>query len=132
MLGNLALVALARGNAERARSCLRQAMALETAGPHVVRWSAKRNILPSFPAVMAAYQEWSLSARLHGVCNFVVEEGGKTVEPVDAAVINPLMARTREALGETQFAAEETAGRKLTLDEAISTAQAWLDQSGKD
>jgi predicted ATPase/class 3 adenylate cyclase len=125
-LGTLALVALAQDDATAARARLREAMAIE--GQRAVyQLQMRREVIPFLAAVMAAHREWALSARLHGYAQSVVEDGGKTLEPVDAAVIDPLIARTRGALGDAQFAIEEAAGRKFTLEQAIALAETWLN-----
>ena len=48
-------------------------------------------------------------------------------EAADAASVAPYAARTREALGEAEFAAAYAAGRALSYDDALAETIAWLD-----
>jgi len=50
-------------------------------------------------------------------------------EPMDQAFLPPLMARVREALGESAFTASESAGRKLAYEQAMADARAWLESA---
>ncbi|MGH8675854.1 MAG: ATP-binding protein, partial [Burkholderiales bacterium] len=125
-LSNLAWVALTRGDAREARARTRESLATaRQCGWMRGTWY----LIDLCSAVMAASREWTLSARLHGFWNSVVEATEMRAEPVDVAVIDPLLERAREALGEARFAEEEATGRTLTLDQAVAAAEAWLDQS---
>lgn len=122
----LSVVALARGDALAARACLRNALATARSP---FRARSLRFFLCVGSGVLAANQEWTLSARFHGIWRSMAEDTGVQLDAVEAAVIGPLMDRTREMLGDARFASEEAAGRLLTLDAAVAMANAWLDQS---
>ena len=47
-------------------------------------------------------------------------------DPADEAFLAPLIAKTREAFGEAEFLAAETAGRALGYEDAMAEARRWL------
>jgi hypothetical protein len=57
-----------------------------------------------------------------------MKQMGYRREPTDEASLAPLIARTREALGDATFAAAESDGRSLSYEDAIADARSWLEQ----
>ena len=51
------------------------------------------------------------------------------MEPADAAFVEPMISRARDALGKEAFASDEAEGRTLSYETAIAEAGAWLRES---
>lgn len=67
------------------------------------------------------------AALLHGASLARMQEAGARREPVDDALIAPLMAQARQALGPARFEATEAAGRALSYDASMLALKAWLE-----
>ncbi len=121
---NLALVSVLRGDPARAHTLLREALSLveKTAFKHVVSIA-----LDVAFALAVARGEWTVGARLLGASEAQQAEMRHQREAADAASVAPYAARTREALGEAEFAAAYAAGRALSYDDALAETLAWLD-----
>ena len=48
-------------------------------------------------------------------------------DPADEAFLAPMIARAREALDATSFAAAESRGHELPYEGALADARAWLE-----
>jgi hypothetical protein len=79
-------------------------------------------------ALGAFLGEWQHAARLYGAAEAQKEQIGYHREPADEAFLEPFIARTRRALGESAFAPAEAAGRGLSYEGALSEARAWLEK----
>jgi DNA-binding winged helix-turn-helix (wHTH) protein len=108
---------------ERAPEMLLEALALadqiglKILGAHVT----------SLVAALAAFtKSWHRAARLHGAACAQCEELGFAMEPVDAAFVEPMISRARDALGKEAFASDEAEGRMLSYGTTIAEAGAWL------
>jgi predicted ATPase/DNA-binding winged helix-turn-helix (wHTH) protein len=66
------------------------------------------------------------AARLYGASDAQLARMGFRRQAADQAFLTPLIARAREALGASAFAAAEAAGRILSADAALAEARAWL------
>jgi hypothetical protein len=121
---NLARVSITRGSGGRARGMLLEALSIDAEigskyyGPWLLEVSA---------GLAASLEERESVARFYGAAEAQLEESGSRREPADAAFLTPLIAATREALGEAAFAAAEAGGRALSYDEAMAEVRAWLE-----
>ena len=123
----LAMVAIERGAARRAGDCLRDVLAIaEETGSA----PAGRSALEIAAGLAALQQEWERSARLYGAAEAQTLRTGIRRDPADEAFLQPLLAKTREALRDSGFAIAEAAGRALPFEVAIAEVRAWL--SGGD
>jgi predicted ATPase/class 3 adenylate cyclase len=119
----LAMVAISRGSARRARDLLREALAIAEATGST---TAEQSSLEVSAGLAALQNEWERSARLYGVATAQMLRTGIRRDPADEAFLQPLVARTREALGESRFMQAETAGRAMPFEQAIAELGAWL------
>jgi predicted ATPase/class 3 adenylate cyclase len=121
---NLARVAIIRGFGDRARDLLLEAIAIdkEISSKYLAPW-----ILEVSAGLAASREKWQDAARFYAAAETRLEELGSQREPVDAAFLMPLIANTRDKLGESVFAAAEAAGRALSYEESIAGARAWLE-----
>jgi tetratricopeptide (TPR) repeat protein len=74
----------------------------------------------------AVVGESTFAARLYAAGERHLEQIGGQQGKSDQAFFGPLIAKTREALGESAFAATERGGRALSYEEAMTEARAWL------
>ena len=120
---NLAAVLICRGSTARVPPMLIELLALaqETGSKLVVQ-----GLVEVAAGLAATLGEWRRAAQLFGVADAQLEAMGTPREAVDEAYIGPLIARTREALGEATFAAAEAAGRTLSDEAALAEVRAWL------
>jgi tetratricopeptide (TPR) repeat protein len=122
MLG-LSMVAIGRGLATQARDLLREALAIasetgsRTAGQTALEVSA---------GLAALQKEWELSANLYGAAEAQTLRTGIKRDPADEAFLQPLLAQTREALGESRFTLADASGRAMPFQQAMAEAGAWL------
>ncbi len=124
-LVNLAAIAINRGEVERASTMLREGIAIaEDIG------SKRVGVVQVQCAVGLAsvLGEWERAARLHGAAEAQSEQMGYYLEPAERAYLGPLIARTRDALGEARFATAEACGRSLSYEEAISQARELVEK----
>jgi predicted ATPase/class 3 adenylate cyclase len=120
---NLAMVAIGRGSADRAREILVEAMQI-AAG--IGSKPACRNALDVAVGLAVLLEDWARAARIYGAAQFELEQTGVRRETADEAFLAPLVAKAKEALGESAFAAAENEGRALAFDESIAATRAWL------
>ncbi len=122
-LCNLASVLIGSESRESGRGVLLEALEIaEEIGSRQVG----RAVLEYSAGLGALHQAWGLAARLYGAAETHAEQMGYHREPMDEAILPPLMARARATLGEVAFASAEAAGRALSYEEAIVEARAWL------
>ena len=122
----LAMVAIGRGSARRARHLLREALMIadETGSK-----PAGQSALEVAAGLAALQEEWEHSARLYGVAEAQTLRTGIRRDPADEAFLQPLLANTREALGESRFTLAEASGGALPFEQAIAEVRAWLSSN---
>jgi predicted ATPase/class 3 adenylate cyclase len=125
-LCNLASVLIETGSGPSARAVLSEALAI---AQEIGSKQVGQAVLGYCAALGALHQNWSLAVRFHGAAQMQAERMGYHREPMDEALLPPLIARARRALGETAFASAEEAGRALSYEEAVAETGAWLDRS---
>jgi predicted ATPase/class 3 adenylate cyclase len=126
-LCNLASVLIGSGSEESYPAVLLEALAI---AKEIGSKQVGRIVLEYSAGVGALRQRWGLAARLYGAAQIQSEKMGYRREPMDEAFLPPLIARTREALGESAFASAEIAGRALSYQEALAEVRAWLESPG--
>jgi tetratricopeptide (TPR) repeat protein len=122
---NLAMVAIERGTASRARSLLLEVLAItEQSGSK----RAGQSALEVSAGLAALREDWQHAARFYGVAEHQTGDTGIRRDPADDAFLRPLMSRAHNALGNEAFAAAQASARSLTYDQGIAEARAWLAQ----
>ncbi len=122
MLG-LSMVAIVRGIAPRARDLLREALAIAN---QTASKTAAQSALEVSAGLAALEMKWELSARLYGAAEAQTVQTGIRRDPADEAFLQPLLARTRDALGESGFALASASGAAVPFQQAMVEAGAWL------
>jgi hypothetical protein len=120
---NLARTSIGRRSPDRATQRLLEAADIiaETGSQHQMhQWLAIAGGLAT------SRGEWNRAAWLFGAASARKNQGGFRLEPVDHAFLAPLVARSREALGETAFSGAEAAGAATSDDGALAEAIMWL------
>jgi non-specific serine/threonine protein kinase len=123
-LVNLAALSIGRGDADLARECLRKSIAITE------RIGSKRAGIVQVECCLglaALLGDWERAARLQGAAQALSEEMSQEREPVERLYLDPLIARTRDALGSERYASAERAGRRLSYEEAIAQARELVD-----
>jgi predicted ATPase/DNA-binding winged helix-turn-helix (wHTH) protein len=122
---NLASVLMARGCRERPPKLLLEAFAvIEETGSKLLGAIA----LQICSGLAAFSGEWRRAAQLYGMAYAQVERLGYRTDPADEALLSPLIAKAREALGVRAFAAAEAAGQSLSYEAALAEARVWLER----
>ncbi len=124
-LVNLAMTAIGLGSGDRACAMVREGLAI---AEEIASKRVGVAQLECAAGLAAFFTAWEVAARLHGATEAQAEEMGFRREPADDAFLQPLVARTREALGVPAFDAAESSGHSLTYPEAIAEARAWLER----
>ena len=88
-----------------------------------------QNVLEVSTGLAALREEWELAAQFYGAAEEQAEQTGLLRDPADEAFLAPRIARVREALAESTFAAAEAAGRALAYEDAMLEARRWLEGS---
>ncbi len=127
ILVNLALVAITRESNDHARKLLLEAL---TIAREIGSKRAGQIVFEVTAGLEALRGQWTHAARLYGAAEAQLKQMKSQREPADDAFLAPLMARAREALGDSAFAADEAAGLALSYDEAAAEALACLQHSG--
>jgi len=112
-------VATAQGDVVRARECLREALRLarEMRLVHPLT-----EALEGCAKLAAAEHHPRLALRLAAAAAVERERHAAPLPPVDAAMLEPYLARARRALGRQRAAKAWTAGTQLTLEQAVDEA----------
>ena len=124
---NLAMVAIERGSAGQARALLGEVLAI---AEHTGSKPAGKSALEVSVGLAALAGDWSRAARFYGIAQRQTDYTGIRRDRVDDAFLQPLISKTREALGEAVFAASHAAGYALDFDDGIAEARAWLTSTG--
>ena len=123
----LAMVAIGRGGIGRARDLLREVLTIaEETGSRPAGQSA----LEVAAGLAVLRQDPERFARLYGAAEAQTLRTGIQRDPADAAFLQPLLAKAREALGEPGFTLAEASGRTLPFDQALAEVRAWLSGNG--
>ena len=120
---NLAMVAIERGTATRARSLLLEVLTItEQSGSK----RAGQCALEVSAGLAALKEDWAHAARFYGVAERQTEYTGIRRDPADDAFLRPLMSMAQDALGDSAFDASQASARALTFEQVIAEARAWL------
>ncbi len=124
-LNNLAMVAVVKGNDQRARAMLIESLAISDE----LGSRRGRLVVMEVCAGFAAHLgRWELAARFDGAADIHTVQMGRRRDIADAAFLAPFIERARAALGVDGYATTEAAGRALSYDDAVAAMQKWLDQ----
>jgi tetratricopeptide (TPR) repeat protein len=118
-LGNVSLVSIGRKDPDRAAELLREAVTL--ASPQQCS-----GVLDMVGSVFALRGEWRRAARYFGGAESQRGLSGWRREPVDELIIAPNVARTREALGDSEFEAAKAEGLADEAEVLLANAREWL------
>jgi predicted ATPase/class 3 adenylate cyclase len=121
---NLTMVSIGRCAIDRARGTLLEAL---TIADEIGSRRTGQSALEVGAGLAACCEEWRRATRLYGAAEKQTAQTGLRRDPADEAFLAPLMARTREALGATEFFAAESAGSTLSYEEALSEVREWLE-----
>jgi predicted ATPase/class 3 adenylate cyclase len=124
---NLAMVRIAGGNGEGARTTLLEALAI---GEEIESRTVIQSVLEVTAGLAAWRDDWRSCARLFGAAEAHGARTGVSRDPADEAFLAPRIAAMRRAAGEGAFAEAETAGRALAAGQALHEARAWLSGRG--
>jgi len=126
---NLAMVAIGRGSGHRARQMLLDVLGIaEETGSKL----AGQSVLDVSSGLASLAGEWESAARFYGMAEAQAGDMGIRRDAADEAFLVPQVARARESLGDTAFAAAESVGRSLSYDEATAKVRAWLKTGAQD
>jgi len=78
----------------------------------------------------ATRADWARAARFFGVAEAQTALSGMHRDAADEAFLAPLIAKTRQAMGEDDFSAAEAAGRALRYEDAMGETRSWLAPPG--
>jgi non-specific serine/threonine protein kinase len=120
---NLAMTSIERGRAERARTLLREAIAIVEA---TASRPAGQSVLEVCAGLAAQCDEWEKSARFYGAAEAVAALTSLHRDPADDAFLAPWVERARKSLGEARFAAVAAEGRARSFEDSLGEARAWL------
>ncbi len=123
----LAMVAIGRGSIDRARDLLQDVL---TIADETGSMPAEQSAVEVAAGLAALQKDSERFARLYGAAEAQMLRTGIRRDPADEAFLQPFLAITREALGESRFASAEASGRAMPFDRAIAEVRAWL--SGND
>lgn len=122
-LVNLAMLSIAGGEQAEAAGMLLEVIDIAT---QLDSRRAGQSALEVCAALAASSGEWEYAARLYGGAEAHSVTTALRRDPADEAFLAPLMARTRRALGEIDFATIEAQGRTRAYDDVIAEARAQL------
>jgi predicted ATPase len=78
--------------------------------------------------VAATHGDWRRSARFFAFAEAHASLTGLHRDPADEAFLQPLMSRTRDALGKAEFAAIAASARDVDYEAAMGETRAWLER----
>ncbi len=88
---------------------------------------AGQSVLEVSAGLASMQGDWSRAARYYGAAEAQAMQTGLRRDPADEAFLAPMIARAREALETTPFAAAESSGHELPYEAALADARAWLE-----
>ena len=125
---NLAMVAIARGDAAHGRALLVATLRiLDNLGSRQIGQS----LIEVSAGLAALQEEWARSARCFGIAEAHAQRTGIHRDPADEAFLAPRIQEARDALGSDGFAAAEASGRALSYESGIEEVRRWLDGSAR-
>jgi tetratricopeptide (TPR) repeat protein len=86
--------------------------------------------MDTLSALVAASGDYPIAARLAGASQAEMDRLGISRDVVDEKFFRHWLDRARKSMGEEAFVAENTAGRSLTIDQALAEAREWLENHG--
>jgi predicted ATPase/class 3 adenylate cyclase len=123
----LAMVAIGRQSPAHARELLQKALKItEETGSKPAGQSA----LEVAAGLAALEKDADRFARLYGAAEAQMLRTGIRRDPADQAFLQPLLAESRAALGETRFTSAEMSGRAMPFDQALAEVRSWLSARG--
>ena len=120
---NVAMTSIARGLPDRARSVLVEVIDI---AQELGSRREGQSVMEVAAGLAASGEEWPMAARLFGAAEALQSESGLYRDASDAAFLEPLVAKTRQSLGEAEFARLGEEGRALSYAGAMAEARAWL------
>ena len=124
-LNNLAMVAVVKGNDQRARALLIESLAISDE----IGSRRGRLVVMEVCAGLAAHLgQWEIAAGFDGAADIHTVQMGRRRDIADAAFLAPFIGRTRAALGVEGYTTAEAAGRTRSYDDAVAAMQEWLDR----
>jgi predicted ATPase/class 3 adenylate cyclase len=124
---NLALLTIALGELDAAGRHLMEALGFSR---RIGQRLSLAYILLGCGLLASARDEHGTAARLHGAADAALEDMGYVFEPLEAETRRRDHERLRARLGGDPFTATYTAGRRMTVDDALDLASAWLSRTG--
>jgi len=120
---NLAMVAVGRHSADRARQMLLEVIEIaeETGSKRV-----GQSVLEVCTGLASSNLECEYAARFYGAAEAQTAQTQLRRDPADEAFLAPLIAKAQQALGTAQFATAKGAGSALSYERAIEEASTWL------
>ena len=120
---NVAMSQVARGLPDAARAVL-----LEVIGIAQELGSRRegQSLMEVTAGLAATLEDWAGAAVFFGAAEALQSQSGLYRDAADAAFLEPLVARTRERLGEAEFNLRGEDGRALSYEKAIARAREWL------
>lgn len=122
VLDNLIRVLVARGELEQARR-----FAIECL-PLARQEKVSVDLLDATVGLASRRGEHAIAARFWGASDQQLQAWGYHHEPGELEHIEPLLASSRQALGDEAYAAAEAAGRALGIEAAMLELQQWLQR----
>jgi predicted ATPase len=122
LLDNLIRVLVARGALDHARQLAIECLPLAR-GEKV-----SADLLDAVVGLASRLGEHVVAARFWGASDRQLQAWGYRHEPGELEHIKPLLARSRQALGDTVFEAAEREGRAMDFEEAIVELEKWLQR----
>ncbi|HLW59821.1 MAG TPA: tetratricopeptide repeat protein [bacterium] len=126
-LSNLGLVAIRQGDYARARQLLLESLDIRR---ELGDQSGIAYQLEGFASLAAAQQQVERAARLFGAAAALREAIGVPLLSSDRPDYDRAVAAARAGLGEEAFAAASSAGRAMTLEEAVADARRGEEENG--
>jgi len=122
-LQNLVMTAIAQGNVAGTGEWMKEYLAsVDASGVNY----GYMNLLLCCAGIAAVQGHWQRAARFEAAATFQNAYMNWPHDPADQAFSDSLRDRIRAALSEAAFDAEQTAGRALVFDEAVTEVRKWL------
>ena len=120
---NLAMVAVDRHSADRARTMLLEVVQIaEETGAQRLGQST----LDVCAGLASLNMEYEFAARFYGAADAQTAQTQLQRDPADETFLTPLIAKAQQALGTARFATVKDAGCALSYEQAIAVAITWL------
>lgn len=123
---NLSMVSIASERVTRANDMLIEALVIaKNIGSRLVGQSA----LEVSAASCVSSEAWKEAALLFGAAEAHAKAAGMQRDAVDEAFLSPLMIRTKNELGPSQFDTLRRDGEHLSYEDALNVAATWLERA---